>query len=219
MRRLTSAAIERIKPPKRGQLDYFDKGFPGLALRCSYGGAKTYIHIYRLHGKLRRMTLGRFPAITLAEAREAWRNGRQAIEIGEDPALRRPIAPDTFAAIVEEWFKRDQAHNRTVAEVRRVIAREVGPVWGSRLIATITRRDVLDLIDRVVDRGHVTMARRLHAHLHRLFRWSVGRGIIERNPMADMSKPGEAVRRNRVLSDAELVAVWKPLRRSVRRAG
>ena len=73
----------------------------------------------------------------------------------------------------------------------------------------ITRRDALEFIDGVADRGALTMARRLHAHLHRLFRWSVGRGIIEVNPMADLPKPGAAVKRDRVLTDSELASVWK----------
>src|SRR5262245_55980694 len=46
-----------------GQVDYFDKGFPGLALRVSYGGGKSWVFFYRIAGKLRRMTLGTFPAL------------------------------------------------------------------------------------------------------------------------------------------------------------
>jgi integrase len=82
-------------------------------------------------------------------------------------------------------------------------------VWGERLVAAIGRRDVIELIDGIADRGALTMARRLHAHLHRLFRWAVGRGILETNPMADLPKPGAAVKRDRVLTDAELAAVLK----------
>jgi integrase len=208
-RALTVASVARIKPPKQGQADYFDKGFPGLALRVSYGGAKAWVYFYRLHGKLRRMSLGRFPAMSLEEARDAWRASRLAVGKGESPAHLRPTTADTFAATAEEWLKRDQGRNRSVAEVRRVIARDVVPVWGERLIATITRRDALELIDGIADRGALTMARRLHSHLHRLFRWAVGRGIIETNPMADLPKPGSAVKRDRVLNDDELRAVWK----------
>jgi Arm DNA-binding domain/Phage integrase family len=208
-RSLTAASVARIKPPKAGQGDYFDKGYPGLALRCSYGGAKTWIYFYRLHGKLRRLSLGRFPGMSLTEARDAWRSARLAVSKGESPAHIRPTTADTFAATAAEWLARDQAHNRSAAEVRRVIERDVNPAWGERLIAAITRRDALELIDGVADRGAVTMARRLHAHLHRLFRWSVGRGILEVNPMADLPKPGQAVKRDRVLADSELAAVWK----------
>ena len=209
-RSLTVAAVARIKPPKAGQADTFDKGYPGLALRVSYGGAKTWIYFYRLHGgKLRRLSLGRFPGMGLTEARDSWRAARLAVSKGESPAHIRPTTADSFAAVAEEWLKRDQAHNRSVAEVRRVIERDVNPVWGERLIAAITRRDALELIDGVADRGAMTMARRLHSHLHRLFRWAVGRGILEVNPMADLPKPGAAVKRDRVLSDSELSSVWK----------
>ncbi|MGD0332459.1 MAG: integrase family protein [Xanthobacteraceae bacterium] len=209
MRKLTAAAIERIKPPARGQVDHFDKGYPGFGLRCSYRGAKTFVHVYRLHGKLHRVTLGRWPAMPLAKAREAWRLGREALDKGEDPAFSLPKPPDTFAVVADEWLRRDQAGNRTVADVARIIAREVTPAWGDRLITTVNRRDVLELVDGVADRGHPIAARRLHAHLHRLFRWSVGRGILERNPMAELPKPGDAVRRDRVLGDAEIATVWK----------
>jgi integrase len=207
-RALTVASVTRIKPPKRGQLDYFDKGFPGLTLRVSYGGAKGWYFFYRLHGKLRRLSLGRFPAMGLEEAREAWRAARLAVDKGESPAHLRPTTADTFAAVAEEWLKRDQAQNRSAAEVRRVIEHDVKPVWSDRLIAAIDRRSCLELIDGVADRGALTMARRLHAHLHRLFRWAVGRGIIEANPMADLPKPGAAVKRDRTLTDGELRCVW-----------
>jgi integrase len=208
-RSLTAAAAGRIKPPKDGQIDYFDKGFPGLALRISYGGSRTWVCFYRLHGKLRRLTLGRWPSMELGDAREAWRDARKLVDNGENPARARPAAADSFAAVADEWLKRDQASNRTHDDVKRIIERDVKPVWEGRQIASIGRRDVIELIDAIADRGAVTMARRVHAHVHRLFRWSVGRGILEINPMADLPKPGAAVKRDRVLSDSELALVWK----------
>jgi len=208
-RALTAAAVERIKAPAQGQADHFDKGYPGLALRMSYGGAATWVYFYRLHGKLHRMTLGRSPSMSLAQARDAWRTARALVGKGENPARARPAVADSFAAVVAEWLKRDQAHNRSADEVRRAFEHDVMPAWRDRLIATITRRDVIELIDAVADRGAVTMARRLHAHLHRLFRWSVGRGIIESNPMADLPKVGSETKRDRVLTDAELAKVWR----------
>jgi integrase len=205
---LTAAAVARIKLPKRGQDDHFDKGYPGLALRLSYGGARTWVYVFRLHGKLRRMTLGRYPSMSLAQAREAWRDARTLIAKGENPARARPATADSFAAITEDWLKRDQASNRSATEVRRAIERDVMPAWRDRLIASITRRDVIELIDAVADRGAVAMARQLHTYLHRLFRWSVGRGVIETNPMTDLPKLGAAVKRDRALTDDELRAVW-----------
>ena len=82
------------------------------------------------------------------------------------------------------------------------------PAWRGRPITSIGRRDVLELIDKIADRGAVTLARRLHAYLHQLFRWCVGRGIIETNPLADLPKPGAVVNRDRVLINSELRLVW-----------
>jgi integrase len=208
-RKLTTAAVERIRPPKEGQRDHFDQSHPGLALRVSYGGSRTWVYFYRLHGKLRRMTVGRWPGMTLGEARDAWRSAHRLVSKGESPVGQRPAAADSFAAVFEDWLKRDQGSNRTAADVRRRLERTAVSAWRDRLIGTITRRDVIEVLDAVADRGATIAARRLHAYLHRLFRWSVGRGIIEANPMADLPKPGEETKRDRVLSDAELGAVWK----------
>ncbi len=208
---LTAASVERIKPPTKGQVEVFDKGYPGLALRISYGGRKTWSAFYRLNGKLHRISLGTYPAMGLTEAREAWRQARQDVAKGIDPGLAHRLEkPATsFTAVAEEWLRRDQSGNKSIAAMTRIVNRELLPAWGNRPIQEIGRRDVLNLIDSIVDRGAVIMARRVQARLHRLFRWCVGRGIIAVNPVADLPKPGSETRRDRVLSDDELVQAWK----------
>jgi integrase len=209
-RGLTAASVERIKPPSSGQKEYFDKGFPGFALRVSYGGGKSFVFFYRINGRLRRMSLGTYPALSLAKARDAWRAARLDVAQGRDPALSRKRGSGVvFADVVEDWFKRDQAKNRSVEAVRRQFAKDVLPAWGNRSVTDIGRRDVLDVIDSIVDRGSVIAARRLQSHIHRFFRWCVSRGIIEVNPAANLDKPGSETKRDRVLTDAELVSVWK----------
>jgi integrase len=208
-RTLTAAAVERIRAPSAGQTDHFDKGYPGLALRVSYGGAKSWVYFFRLYGKQKRMTLGRWPSMSLSAARDAWRNARTTINKGESPQHQRPAAANSFAAIADEWLQRDQSHNRSHLWVQRIIERCAKPAWEGRQISTIGRRDINDLIDSVADRGAIVMARRLHSYLHRLFRWAVGRGILETNPMAHLPKPGSETPRDRVLTDLELAEVFK----------
>jgi integrase len=209
-RSLTDAAVKRLKPPEIGQLDVFDSGFPGLALRLSYGGRRAWTYHYRINGKLKRMTLGTYPALSLSDAREAWRKAKEARDSGRDPAKdkKRQTGATDFESVLAEWLQRDQSGNRSKGEVARLINKDVTPAWRGRSVLDLHRRDVLDVLDAVVDRGSPVTARRLHAHLHRLFRWSVGRGIIPANPMADLPKPGSETKRDRVLSDAELAAVW-----------
>ncbi len=210
-RALTAATVERLKPPAKGQIEHFDKGFPGLALRVSYGGGKSWVFFYRVAGKLRRMTLGTYPALGLAEAREAWRDARQEAQRGRDPAMARKTERGTtgYACVAEEWLRRDQAENRTAPEVKRMLDRYVLPAWGGRSIEEIRRRDVLDVIDAIADRGAISMARRVQSRLNRLFVWCVGRGILTLNPMQGLPKPGSDTKRDRVLTDDELAAVWR----------
>src|SRR6516225_8539428 len=146
-RTLTAAAVERIRAPSAGQNDHFDQGYPGLALRVSYGGAKAWVYFYRLFGKQKRMTLGRWPSMSLSSAREAWRDARKTLDKGESPKHQRPTAANSFVAVADEWLKRDQAHNRSYARVKQLIERHTKPAWEGRQISTIGRRDISDLID------------------------------------------------------------------------
>lgn len=206
---ITKAAADRIKPPKEGQVDHFDSSLPGLTLRVSRSGRKTWTFLYRHAGKLKRMTLGVFPQLSVADAHAKWIEARDLVQAGRDPGATSRAGATDFAGVAGEWLRRDQAGNRTHHVIKRALEREVLPLWGHREISDIKRRDVLDLIDGINDRGTVTMARRIFGHLHRLFRWAVGRGIIELSPMESLPKPGSETRRDRVLTDDELVKVWK----------
>src|SRR5215510_14556013 len=144
---LTVASVEKVSPPAKGQVEYFDTGFPGLALRVSYAGGKSFGFYYRHAGKLRRINFGTYPAISLHEAREAWRIARMAVAKGEDPAPREGVQrTDTVALVLEQWIARDQLprnRERTVVQTRNALAFDVLPAWGERQIKTIGKRDVL----------------------------------------------------------------------------
>jgi integrase len=205
---LTDAAAQRLKPPASGQMDHFDRQYSGLVLRISSHGRKTWNYLYRINGKLRRMTLDTYPAMTVAEAHDAWREARDQVRAGQDPARKVGTGATDFRGVFEEWMLRDQAGNKTLETVGRTFENNVLPVWADRHIGTIGRRDVLDVIDKVADRGAVIAARRLHSYLHRLFGWALGRGIVEINPLASLPKPGSETKRDRVLTDPELLSVW-----------
>jgi integrase len=204
---LTPLAIERMKPPATGQVEVFDRGYPGLSLRVSYGGSRTWSLFYRSGGKLHRLKLGLYPVMSLAEAREAWREARKEIAQGRDPSAKLPSM--AFEAVFNEWIDKDQKDNRTTINVRRRIEYHVLGHWRGRSIADITRRDVVDVIDRPRDAGNTATAIQIHSNLSRLFKWAVNRGIIEasKNPMLLLERPGSGVKRDRVLEDRELAQV------------
>lgn len=199
---LTDKSVQSMKVPTSGQVDVFDRGYPGLALRLSYAGTKSFTIHHTVGGKTKRITLGIYPAMTLAEARDAWReirNGRMP-QTTAAPVL-------LFETVFEDWMKRDQAENRSAKPTGKRMRTHVLPYLKGRDIASIGRPDIISILDRINDAGAPTMARRIHALLHRLFVWAINRGIVEKNPAAGIER-GKEVKRDRVLTDAELVKVW-----------
>src|SRR5215203_102360 len=83
--RLTSAAVERFPPPPSGQMEYYDTHLPAYGVRVSYSGAKAWFLMTRVDRRLTRVTLGRYPAVSLAEARELARATATHARAGRDP--------------------------------------------------------------------------------------------------------------------------------------
>src|SRR5439155_4788244 len=114
---------------------------------------------------------------------------------------------------------------RYIAETRRNFDNHFLPVWRRRLITTITRRDVIELLDGIVDAataettaasatgkrkvGGRIAANRTRAALSKLFNWCTQRGIIEASPVAMVDRPGAEKKRTRVLTDEELRLIWR----------
>ena len=117
-----------------------------------------------------------------------------------------------FEFVVEEWIKRDASQRNKASslyQLTKAIERDVLPAWSGRRIDEIGKRDVLDLLNSIMDRGAVVSARRTYAFLARFFKWTVERDILAKSPMAGTSRPGSETSRERVLTDDELARVWK----------
>lgn len=217
-RHLTAIAVERMKPPAEGRAEYFDTVLPGFCLRVTDKGKKTWTLVYRFGGRLTRLTLGRYPVLKLDEAREVARQLLQALERGENPAeMRRQEEAEkeetrrnTVASVVDEFIERyAKPKNRRWADTRRVFENHVLPRWGNRPITAIGKRDVVELLDAVMDRGTPYMANHVLASVRKLFNWAAERGIIEVSPCVYIKAPAKVVSRDRVLGDDEIKRVWK----------
>lgn len=214
-RRLTELSVQKAKAPAKGQEEVWDGTVPGLGLRISAGGAKAWVLVYRIHGRARRFTIGRWPVISLADARKAARQALRLVDLGRDPAEMRAASRernqrDTFAAVVAEFIERyARPKNRSRRETERLLRRELVSQWGRRPVATITRRDVIEVVDGIVDRGAPVVASRTLAAVRKLFNWAVKRGILEASPVAGVDPPPRNISRDRVLDDDELAAIWR----------
>jgi len=213
--KLTDLAVARAKPPASGRIEIWDSMLPSFGLRISEQGTKSWMVMYRVRGGApgkRRLTLGRYPVISLAKARERARRIFELAFDGIDPAEGRPPAREpapSFEKVAEQFISRyAKPKNRGWHRQQVDLAREFTPYWGTRRIDTITRRDVLDVLDQISDRVSPLRANRQLALIRKLFNWCLERGVLEISPAANVKPPGREVSRDRVLSDDEIRSVW-----------
>jgi integrase len=170
--------------------------------------------MYRVKGdpKKRRLTLDRYPALSLSAARQQAQEAILAAARGEDPAARTKAekgAP-TFAILARDYLeKHAKAKKRSWREDSRVIERELVPRWGRRKVVAISRRDVHELLDGIVERGSPIQANRTLALVRKIFNWAIGRGMVPANPCLQIEAPAREKQRQRVLSDVELSSLWQ----------
>lgn len=216
---LTVKSVEAMKPDPTKRREIPDGGLVGLYHVLQPTGGRSWAVRYRVPGtgKPAKVTLGPYPLLGLAEARSAAREALQAVARGEDPgaakkALRKaPEADDRdlVRTVAADFMKRHASKNRSADETQRILDREVLPRWGDRKIGDVTRRDVLEMLDAIVDRGAPTMANRTLAAVRKLFNWAVSRDILAAAPTAGVKPPGDEKSRERVLSDDELRWFWQ----------
>jgi integrase len=202
------AAAERREIP--------DGLLPGLYLVIQPSGSRSWAVRYRHHGHPCKLTLGRYPAIDLASARKLASAALRAVAEGRDPTQEkkqaRPAKADDIETIAAQFIERHCNRSnrpRTAAETARLLEQHVLPRLRGRSVREITRRDILDVLDRVVDGGAPIAANRTFAAVRKLFNWCVSRDIIKVSPCAGMKPPTPERSRDRVLSDDELVRVWR----------
>lgn len=217
---LTVKSVEAAKadPGKRRELP--DAALPGLYLVVQPAGGKSWAVRYRADGKPRKLTLGPYPRLGLTDAREAARTALRAVAEGRDPAGEKQAAKVEvaavqtmqFGAVVADYIERyAKPRNRSWRETESFLTRTLDATdkWQEKDVRAIGRKDVLDALDAVVARGASIHANRLFAALRRFFAWTVERGILDASPMAGLKPPSPEISRDRILTDAELVAVWK----------
>lgn len=217
--KFTDRAVQAIRAPATGQLDYFDESgrLPGFGVRVAASGRKAWVLFYRHRGRLRRLTLGTYPQLGVADARGRARDLLADVTKGQDPAGDKQIerrAP-TFDEVAHEFIDRYAKAKRSGAETKRILERDVIPEWRTRRAKDITARDVRELLDGIVDRGAPIQANRTFAAVRKLFNWAAApdRGLVPQfhNPCRGMEAPAEERQRDRVLSTDELRQIWTAL--------
>lgn len=216
-KKLTDLFAERINPPAHGRIEYFDAAFGSLALRVTASGHKSWSLFYRTGGRLRRFTLGKFPALKPGPARREASRILEQVAIGVDPVAERkarryvrPPEEETFGATVQDYLNRHAKKNTvpsTYAETKRVLEGDDFKGWRKRPLASISRRDVNEVVDAITLRAEV-QANRTLAKLRALFNWAVEKDRISASPVEGLKPPTKEQARDRALSDDEIRWLW-----------
>jgi len=190
----------------------------GLIIAVLPSGRKQWALRYRCQGRMRRLVLGDFPALSLSKAREAAERARVRLRDGHDLVAERQAAmarpTDTVAVLVEEYLREHaRKRKRSAAEDERILEKDVLPYWRNRSVRELTRRDVRAVIERVEKRGAPIMANRTLEIMRKMLNFGVRRDWLEANPAAQIDKPGVERSRDRVLSDDEIRSLWALLER------
>ena len=215
---LTTRGIDALRPTVR-PVDYWsdDAAERGFGVRVWPGGTKAWFQYTRKtkDGKAVRVTLGAFPKMKLAKAREEAQTARAKVQVGTNPAdehraerqTRRETVQGMFDAYCEAVAVRQQAGEfRRWAEIRRSLERDVLPTWGERPARGIRRKDVIELVTRKALVGR-TAANRLQAHVSMLLSFGVDHDWLDSNPAYRLRKRHEEAR-TRVLDPAEVRTLW-----------
>lgn len=195
--RLTDIAVRKLSLPERGQITYWDETTPGFGIRCSQK-SKSFVVMF---GERRRLkTVGRYPALSLAEARKAARRFLVEVEAAPSSAEMPSVS---FAEAKEAFLKDCAARNkpRTVSDYTRLLNRH----FTFRTdIRAVTRQQIM----KVVSSLSSTPSEQTHAYvaIRVLMNWCVKHGHLDYSPVPSMTRTASS--RDRVLDENELKAVY-----------
>lgn len=206
---------------------YTDPGQVGLQLRVRVSGrgvARTWLLRFKFRGQPTQIALGPYPQLTLEAARSIAREYRAMVSQGIDPRHARPhrraaasystrpaVAASTDDAhsiefLAHEFMERHIRPNRKNPEyVARILEKDILSVWQGRDARTIKPREVIELLDGIVERGSRVMANRVAGLLAQLFKFGIHRVIVDDTPVKLLMLPGGKERpKSRALTDDEL---------------
>lgn len=210
---MTAQWVDRVREETEDRRDYYDTKVAGLGLRVSRTGKKVWFVKYRMKGdpKNRRLTLEPYPQMSLVDAREAARETILRAARGEDPAGEKQEIKGsaTVKALAAAYVERHaKVRKRSWRKDEQALAKDVLPTWGARKACDIKKKDVIALVEAKMKDGSPIQANRLLALVRKMYNWGMEVDLVDANPCLMVKRPALETKRDRVLSEAELRALW-----------
>ena len=215
--RLTDRAVRLAKPTDKEQALADGAGLWLRVQPAHKGGAKSWYYRYSYNGKPKRLALGAYPAVSLAEAREACAARRRVLARGIDPATVRAGEGGTLRELVDDWMAAVVVRSRKDggAKLRRQLDADVLAGFGQMAVSSISVQNVAAWVGAVAARGAAQAAGRLLTDIKRMLDWAARTGRIEYNPAA-LLKPRDfgaalGASRDRNLQFAEIAELARQM--------
>lgn len=209
-RQLTELVVRNASPPESGQYVIWDKSLPGFGLRVSQGGTRSYVVMFYEGPRKRRVTIGKYPALGLGEARAEAKRILAGVMLGtapEMPSMAAPVLHFTAAldAFVETHCRRNN-REATARETERLLRRHFEPKFGRMALGDITPQKISGLIDQLLH----TPGEANHAFsaIRKFFNWARERHHVDRSPCEGMRLPTKPRVRERVLEYEEIAKIF-----------
>ncbi|KPN72401.1 integrase arm-type DNA-binding domain-containing protein [Neisseria sp. 83E34] len=186
----------QIKNAKPAAKPYKLADGKGMFLQVTPAGGKLWRLKYRIDGKEKLLSIGKYPAVSLSEAREAAENARRLIAIGQDPSAvkqqakqeRQAALLNTFEAITRRWHS-ENLHRWKPDNAARILnhfAKDVFPHIGGQQIDGIAVSDVKGVIERIAARNATATAEKIRQWIAAVYGYAAMLEITDRNPAAPL---------------------------------
>ncbi len=214
---LTQRGIEALKNPDSARIDYWDGTLKNFGLRVTADGRKTFIVRYRASGRRRRITVGTYPLMSLADARESAKKILGGVQLGIDPGAKKEEfrKSATFEELSTDFLENYAWLNKkesSVREDKRMLEKEVLPAFGRLKVLEVSKQDVKRLLAATVKRGAPVHANRLYSLIRKIFNFGISEEYLTANPCEGMQRPlKDEPSRERVLRPGEIRSIWLAL--------
>ncbi len=203
-KKLTARYIDTVTAPGPKRLEVYDQTLSGFGVRVSTSGRKTWFCAPRVNGRVKRVKIGTYPALSLSEARQKAQETLRDTQLGIVPEPACPTLGDVVPQFIELYAK---PRNRGWLTQQRLLMHHWKPLFDVP-IDQIKRADAVRVLDSIVASASAGSANNAMAVFKKLMNWCVDRGVIASNPIAGLKTPRKSVARDRVLTDDELQLLW-----------
>lgn len=221
---LTDLFVKGLKPAEK---EYTRREKGGFGVRVHPGGRKTFFYLYRVDGHRRFLNLGDYPTTSLKTARMEYEEARvkvKALKSGRtdvtDPLeVRKAKAAEreekrtahTVKDLVKEYLEKHAVNKRSGKADERLLNVEILPLWGNRKAEDIKKRDIILLLEDIVERGTPAMSNQVLKISRKMFNFAVERDILPHSPFSGVKALAPNKSRERTLTETDVKTLWGTL--------